>query len=492
MIQSDPTLCPSCAAPNPADGAICSNCGGSLTAFADNEDIAELVGELTGALEGKYVIGRTLGSGRGGVVVEATHIASRRTVALKVAWPIDSARQQVLRETILSSKVRHPNVVQMRDVAAPESLLVVEMPLLTGGSLAQVISNYGPVPFQNVLAILRSIGGALDEAHAAGIIHGGLHPSKILMSRDERAFVSDFAIRVPQQADWDLARPSEAGSLAYMPLEQRHDSPNMDGRIDQYALAIIAYELLRGHPTWRYSVDGGVQIDPIEVIVHRPIVNDAPLSAGSAIKRAISKDPAFRFVSAGEFVRSFSGVAEERVVPAEQTYHEEKRVERRRVSPAMFLIPLALGVLAAAAVPQIRDAAIGTIASLLPSRDGGDAQGFQIDTSAAIASDSTQPSKNAKKKAAPDSGKRRRGASGDVTTIPEFEESVLVIRVDGGEPATVLVDGRARGQAPVTVKVPAGQHQVSVRGPQRFSPSSVTIIVASGDTARARFKAETP
>jgi len=367
----------------------------------------------------------------------------------------------------------------MRDVPAPESLLVVEMPLLAG-NLAQHIANFGAVPFGNVLAILRSVGGALDEAHAAGIIHGGLQPSKILLSRDERAFISDFAIRVPQQADWDVSRPSEAGSLPYMPLEQRHDSPNMDGRIDQYSLAIIAYELLRGHPTWRYSVDGGVQIDPIEVIVHRPVVEGAPIGAGSAIKRAISKDPAFRFVSAGEFVRSFSGAGEERVV-AEQTHHEERVVERRRFRLAWVVLPLALGVLAAAAIPQIRYAAIDTLSSLLPSRNRSEESAFQIDTTAAPG-DTTPAAKNANKKAAPDAAKRKRGASGDVTTIPEFEESVLMIAVDGGGSGTVLVDGHARGQSPVTVKVPAGQHQVSVRGAVRFSPSSVTIIVASGDT----------
>ena len=490
MIQSDPTLCPTCAAPNPADGAVCSNCGAPLVAFADNDDVAELVEELTEALAGKYVIGRTIGSGRGGVVVEATHIASKRHVALKVAWPIDSARQQMLRETILSSKVRHPSVVPMRDVPAPESLLVVEMPLLTGGNLAQVLANYGAMAFPNVLGILRSIGGALDEAHAAGIIHGGLQPSKILLSRDERAFISDFNIRVPQQADWDLSRPSEAGSLPYMPLEQRHDSPNMDGRIDQYSLAIIAYELLRGHPTWRYSVDGGVQIDPIEVIVHRPIVEGAPLSAGSAIKRAIAKDPAFRFVSTGEFIRSFSGAGEERVV-AEQTHHEERPVERRRFPLAWIVLPLALGVLAAAAIPQIRYAAIDTITSLLPSRDQPEGAAFHIDTTA-VPGDSIPATTNAKKSSAPEASKRRRGASGDVTTIPELEESVLMVAVDGGQSATVLVDGQARGQSPVTVKVPAGQHQVSVRGSQRFSPSSVTIIVASGDTAKARFRAQAP
>jgi len=463
MIHSDPTVCPSCGTQNPAGSDVCSSCGAALTAPTDAAEASELVNELTYALRGKYVTGRVLGQGRGGVVVEARSLQTKRTVALKVAWKTDAARRKVLRETVLSSKVRHSSVVPMRDVLAPEGLLVVEMPLFAGGSLAEVLGEYGPMPFADVVGILKAVSGALDEAHAAGIMHGGLQPSKILLSADARAFVADFEIRVPQLANWDVAKPSEAGAQAYMPLEQRHDAPNMDGRIDQYALAIIAYELLRGHPTWRFGIDGSVQIDPIEIIVHRPIASDAPLSAGAAIKRAVSKDPAYRFISIGEFVRSFSGVVEP-AVAAEQTHlaPEAARRERKKLSKAWFLVPVALGIGGVVAVPEVRSAAVDMVAGLLPERAAPEDTTFQIDTTVVLPTDTSKKGAKARK-AVTDSVKRKR-AGGDVTTIPEFDESVLMISVEGDANATVLIDGHARGPSPVTVKVPAGQHLVTVRG----------------------------
>jgi serine/threonine protein kinase len=490
MNHSDPTVCPSCASQNPADSDVCANCGAPLIAPAGDSEVAELIAELTSGLAGSYALGRVLGSGRGGVVVEARHLATRRVVALKVAWKTNAARRQIVRENVLSSKVRHPNVVQMRDVPAPEPLLVVEMPLLAGGNLAQVIGQHGAIPFANVVAILRAVAGALDEAHAAGIMHGGLEPSKIILNAEGRAFVSDFAIRVPQLANWDVSRPSEAGAQAYMPLEQRHDAPNMDGRIDQYALAIIAYELLRGHATWRFGIDGSVQIDPIEIIVHRPIAPDAPLSAGAAIKRAVSKDPGYRFVSAGEFLRSFSGATETPVAAEQMHSSDAAATPKRKLSKAWFLVPVALGIGGVVAVPEVRSAAVDIVSGLLPTRAAPEDTTFSIDTTVVLPTDSSKKGAKGKKTAA-DSGRRKR-AGGDVTTIPEFDESVLMISVDGDANAQVLVDGHARGQSPVTVKVPSGQHLVSVRGSRKFSPNLLTIIVASGDTARAKFKPLNP
>lgn len=462
-----------------------------MTVPTDAAEASELINELTFALKGKYLMGRVIGQGRGGVVVEARNLQTKRTVALKVAWKSDAARRQVLRETVLSSKVRHSSVVPMRDVLAPEGLLVVEMPFLTGGNLAEVMGQYGPMPFANVVAILKAVAGALDEAHAAGIMHGGLEPAKILLNAEARAFVSDFAIRVPQLANWDVAKPSDAGAQAYMPLEQRHDAPNMDGRIDQYALAIIAYELLRGHPTWRFGMDGSVQIDPIEIIVHRAIAPDAPLSAGAAIKRAVSKDPAYRFISVGEFVRSFSGVAETPAA-AEQTHSAQPTAtrERRKLSKAWFLVPVALGIGGVVAVPEVRSAAVDMVTGWLPERAAPEDTTFQIDTTVVLPTDSSK--KGAKAKKAPADSVKRKRAGGDVTTLPEFDESVLMISVEGDANATVLIDGHARGSSPVTVKVPAGQHLVTVRGSRKFSPNLLTIIVASGDTARAKFRPATP
>ena len=100
----------------------------------ERPDVAELRTSLTTALMGRYHIGDFLGSGRGGVVFRARHLASKRNVAVKVAWNEPRARSRVLREFSLTSQVVHPNVITMRRIDVPDPLVVVEMPLVSIGS----------------------------------------------------------------------------------------------------------------------------------------------------------------------------------------------------------------------------------------------------------------------------------------------------------------------------------------------------------------------
>jgi serine/threonine-protein kinase len=316
-----------------------------------------LIGELSRALEGRYRLGEVLGGGRGGITTAATQIGSNREVAIKVAWNEVHAKTQVLRETVLTGKVQHQRVLPVRDISAPESMLVVEMQLAPGGTVADLLAAEKPVPYRRVLEIVRGVAGALDQAHAAGIIHGGLRPVKILLDGEGQPLVTDFEIRVPRRADWDVTRPSEVGAQAYMPLEQRHDAPTIDGRVDQYALAIIAYELLRGQPTWRINHEGVLEIDALDILVHRPIAPDAPLSASTAIKRATAKDPTFRYTSVNAFLQAFAGEASE-VAGAEHIYRDQTVIKPQR-SLMWLTVPATLAVVLLAMQPAVRESAKG-------------------------------------------------------------------------------------------------------------------------------------
>lgn len=163
-----------------------------------------LLEDLTKALEGRYVVGEPIGFGRGGLTVRARRVSSGRNVALKVAWEDRNARAQVLRETALTAKVKHKNVLPMRSIDALERLLVVEMPLAVG-TADDLIETGTPVPFEQVVQIMTSAASALDEAHAGGIVHGGLHPAKLLIDEKNECLVSDFSLRVPQVSARDVA-----------------------------------------------------------------------------------------------------------------------------------------------------------------------------------------------------------------------------------------------------------------------------------------------
>jgi serine/threonine-protein kinase len=569
MTPAVPIVCPSCSASVPPGAAICSKCGAPLADQPDSTEAAGLLAELGRALAGRYLIGEVLGSGRGGITVRAHHTATKKDVAVKVAWNDPVARTQVLRETVLTAKVGHPNALAVRDIPAPEPMLVVEMPLTTGGTLSDLLARGKPIPFPVVLEIVRGIGGALDQAHAAGIVHGGLRPIKILLDAIGKPLVTDFEIRIPRRADWDVSSPSEVGAQAYMPLEQRHDSPDIDGRVDQYALAIIAYELLRGRPTWHINDEGVLEIDAIEIMVHRPISPDSPLSASMAIKRATAKDPAFRYSSAGAFVRAFSGEVAD-VVPSAHI-HRSEIVIKDRPSRLWFAVPIVLIGAILATRPTVREA---TLDAWQKTRsfalgDGGSGKSFAVGSPLDPSTAPPEPKRDESQRA-PESGSPTNTRVGDSTArapggaprgngpaidpyvrgagttntqtgdaratskqagaAPQQQASAsgssapagrrsavggeiaggsnraptadplptpagdgaLVVTLDANARAIVVVDGRARGQTPLTLKLSSGTHVVALRGRDSYAPAATTIVIAANDTTRATFRLNRP
>lgn len=315
-------------------------------------DATVLIEDLTRALDGRYVVGDVLGFGRGGVTVRARCIALRRDVAIKVSWDNPLARARVQRETELTAEAAHPNVLPVHVVDEVERILVVEMPL-AAGTVDDLLDPGEPVPFVEVISIMSAVAVALDQAHAAGIVHGGLRPVKLLRDAKGGVLVTDFALRVLETAG-DVVKPSAVGSAAYTPNEQRHDMPSVDGRVDQFALAVIAYELLRGRRMWNVNADGVLEIDAVEIMPSRPLAPGVPLSVNTAIKRATSREPGFRYQTAGEFVEALS-LASMHATPAEHIYRAQE-IQKKRRSKLWTLVPLAALITAGAALkPQVRD-----------------------------------------------------------------------------------------------------------------------------------------
>jgi len=323
--------------------------------MTDKRDEAiELAEAVTAAVDGRYIIGGVIGYGRWGLTMRARDV-SGRIVALKVAWKDADARDQVLRETELTSKVDHPGVLVARRVDVPEPLLVVETTLMAS-SLGELLDANAPVPFEKVRDILLTIGSVLDKAHSVGIVHGGILPEKIFVDDNGRYFLSDFSLRLPQAVFVEGNRPSTVGFTAYTPMEQRHDLPSADGRIDEFALAVVAYELLRGHRRWRVGAEDVLEIDAIDMVVSRPIAPGAPPMASAAIRRATSREAAFRYASVGEFVRAFAGLSRG-ATPSEHIFRAPVVAEKRR--SWLWLLPVAAVIAGLVAFrPVVRDQAI--------------------------------------------------------------------------------------------------------------------------------------
>jgi len=454
----------------------------------EDADVAKLRGQLSSALGDNYALGQILGAGRCGVVFLAHNVVANRDVAIKVAWDTPAARAQLARETSLTSQVVDPHSLAMRKLYLAKPIFVVEMPLALSGTLDDRFERGGGASFQYVRAILRQVAGALDQAHAQGIVHGSLCPVKILLDENGQCLVSDFGLRLPIRPNTPGPRPSELGAPAYMPLEQRRDRPDFDGRADQYALAIIAYELLRGRRTWHVSDEGVVAVEALEITPNRPIAPGVPLSANVAIKRATAREPAHRYPSVGEFVSAFSGDTPDAVATPQRRRRPRLNMPHR----AWLLAPIILVLAIVGSRPSVRSA----IRGLLPadwSLWGGD-QSADEDSQAPSEFPDSGPLTR------PEAGRRSGGDVVPTRSVPAREPrggakssaqrpatGVISVTLTGGSSAFVVIDGQARGGTPLFWRASAGRHVVSLRGENRYSPVEVNVDVAGGDTARAAF-----
>jgi serine/threonine protein kinase len=193
-----------------------------------------------------------------GTVYVATDLALGREVAVKlvrddlVASAAAQARFQ--QETRIAASFAHPNIVTIHDFGIlPGGRAFVVMELLHGSTLADRLRASGALPTAAVLSILHDVCGAIEVAHARGLLHRDLKPANIFLARDdggERPKVLDFGIaKAIDSADSGLdASGVIVGTPRYMAPEQlRGEGPSVTW--DIWALTTVAYEMLTGsHP----------------------------------------------------------------------------------------------------------------------------------------------------------------------------------------------------------------------------------------------------
>ena len=145
-------------------------------------------------LDDKYQLEQLLGQGGMGAVYRATHLGTKRTVAVKVIHPQLSTHNQFVarfrREAEAAGRLRHPNVVDVTDFGiartanGPVAYLVMEY--LDGCTLAEIVAEEGALPIQWVVDILEQVCAAVEAAHHAGIIHRDLKPDNIWLEPNGR------------------------------------------------------------------------------------------------------------------------------------------------------------------------------------------------------------------------------------------------------------------------------------------------------------------
>ena len=270
-------------------------------------------------LAGTYRIVRSVGRGGMGQVYEATHERLSGRYAVKLLLRDFGANEDVLRrfkqEADVTSRLRHPNIVQVIDFAElPDGSPYMVMEFLDGSDLAHELQRLGRIPPVRAADILEQVAAGLEAAHAEGVVHRDLKPANIFLTKlkgsdRELAKVVDFGISKIRAATAGLTQTQTViGTPQYMSPEQaRGQVRTIDARTDQFALGAIAYELLSGAPAFTSDTVASI----IYQVVHEPA---APLVAtGTAldarldavVRRAMAKDPQDRWSSVSEFARAF-------------------------------------------------------------------------------------------------------------------------------------------------------------------------------------------
>ncbi|HET9425260.1 MAG TPA: protein kinase [Gemmatimonadaceae bacterium] len=263
-------------------------------------------------LAGRYTVRRELGRGGMAVVVLADDLKHEREVAIKLLLPDVSAAvgaERFTREIKVVARLQHPHILPLYDSGYDEDRLFFVMPFVEGESLRQRLTGTGALSLIQTTRIARQIADALDYAHNRGIVHRDLKPENVLMN-GEQALLADFGIaRVLGTGDQKATEALTVAGLTvgtphYMSPEQAAGDGTLDGRSDVYSLGCVCYELLSGHPpfhdtsTWRLMNAHLVEKPaPLSDVVHA-----IPAGVSSAIARALAKDPAERFDTAGDFV----------------------------------------------------------------------------------------------------------------------------------------------------------------------------------------------
>ena len=204
-----------------------------------------------------YRIDREFGRGGMSRVFLAEEITLGRQIVVKVLAPELAhalSSERFAREIKVAAKLQHPNIVPLLAAGQAGGLLYYTMPLVDGESLRARIDANGELPVPEAVRLFREIADALVYAHHEGVVHRDIKPDNILLSH-RHAMVTDFGVARAVTAAGDKTALTHTGMAvgtpAYMAPEQASGDAHTDHRADIYALGLVAYEMLAGHPPFQ-------------------------------------------------------------------------------------------------------------------------------------------------------------------------------------------------------------------------------------------------
>ena len=271
-----------------------------------------LVDRVGGVLVDTYRIERLIAEGSMGSVYEARHLRVPKRFAVKflrVGLEENAeALQRFRREAEVVATLDHPNIVALFDYnVGDDGVPYIVLEFLDGEHLAARLRRDGKLPLPEVVRIVGAVAGALTAAHAREVIHRDLKPENIVLLAGGAVKVVDFGVAKLRGAPELTALNTIVGTVPYMAPEQLLGGV-LDARVDQYALAAIAYEMLAGEMA--FSGTGSVADVARRVLTHQPpFIADVPQAVNEVLFRGMARAAGERFGAVAELAAALGDAA---------------------------------------------------------------------------------------------------------------------------------------------------------------------------------------
>jgi serine/threonine-protein kinase len=325
----------------------------------------------TDILPPRYRDARPIGRGGMGEIFCATDTELGRKVALKVLAARFAEnkplRARFEREALAAARLSGtPHIVTIFDVTEHAGRPIIVMEYLAGGSLEAQIAGV-PCPTAQALRWLDEAAGALDSAHAAGVVHRDVKPANLLLDGRGALHVADFGVASAAGLDSFTQTGTILGTAGYLSPEQAQGQ-RTTAASDRYSLAVVAWELLTGRRP--FAADSPTTEALAHVNAPVPRASEAnralPRQLDSIFERALAKDPGARYATAAEFVGDLRRALDD---AAGDTWIEPPRVAAAtRIVPAAGSASRRRWLLAAVVALLL---AAGAAVALLAARSDG-------------------------------------------------------------------------------------------------------------------------
>lgn len=202
-------------------------------------------------LGGKYEKGRLIGQGTFAKVYYARELSTGDSVAIKVINKDQVKDQgmveQIQREISATRLVRHPNIVQLREVFATKSKIYYVMEYVSGGELFAKVANGGRLKEDVARKYFQQLISAVDFCHSRGVSHRDIKPENLLLNGNDDLKITDFGFSaLPEQKRYDGLLHTQCGTPAYVAPEVLRKKGYDGAKADIWSCGVVLYVLLAG------------------------------------------------------------------------------------------------------------------------------------------------------------------------------------------------------------------------------------------------------